>query len=161
MECKEIQDLILTDYLDGQLVKNDNDFITEHLTTCSRCKEFFTNAQSITSPFENAQQFEPPPQLWDAIQTSIAQEKQGAQNSSGIIQWLIDCFTMPKPAMALASVLSVLLLVSVFFHNGDSPTQSAFNPEMQSDYIVSLLEYETSNNGQNGDLGTPIEEYFL
>lgn len=164
MECREIQDLILTDYLDGQLGEKESNFIKEHLTSCSLCKEVFDNAQEFAkAPFKEAQQLEPPPELWHAIRSSIAEEKQKAdQDKPGIIQWLIDCFTMPKPALAMASVLSVLLVTSVFFHNGGSPTQTAFNPEAQVDYIAYLLDEEITNtNGQSGDLGTPIEEYFL
>ncbi len=163
MECKEIQDLILTDYQDGRFGEDENNIVEEHIATCSLCSEFANSVDKIVTPFKAARPLEPPPELWNTIRTAIAEEKQKKdQPRPGILQWLIDCFIMPKPALALASVLSVLLITSIFFHNGDKTNQNAFNPEEQLDYLVYLLDYETpNNNGQSGDLGTPIEEYFL
>ena len=44
MKCKKIQEIILTDYLDGQLDEKQRSSLGRHLAECKSCKEFSTYA---------------------------------------------------------------------------------------------------------------------
>ncbi|MBM4128995.1 MAG: zf-HC2 domain-containing protein, partial [Nitrospira sp.] len=55
MNCEKIQELILTDYLDGEIDKRQEEFIKQHLATCIGCQEFLSIAQkTVVEPFLNA-----------------------------------------------------------------------------------------------------------
>ena len=45
MKCEDVQELIFTDYLDGQLGKEQETQVEEHLAICGDCKEHELLAQ--------------------------------------------------------------------------------------------------------------------
>ena len=60
MKCKKIREIILTDYIDGQLNEKQRSSLGLHLAECKGCKEFSTYAvKNIAGLFTNAERLIP------------------------------------------------------------------------------------------------------
>jgi predicted anti-sigma-YlaC factor YlaD len=52
-KCDQIKDLILTDYIDGELGKDIAAGVEAHLLDCGDCRAFFKEVKNTTSlPFQ-------------------------------------------------------------------------------------------------------------
>ena len=55
MNCKKIQEWILTDYLDGEMSQDQKDVLEKHISSCSECKRFlFAAKETVVEPFVNS-----------------------------------------------------------------------------------------------------------
>jgi len=164
MKCHEWQDLILTDYLDDQMSKEQITQLEEHLTACLECREFAIDARkAVIEPFEHSQKAEPSEQVWQNIKEVISEE----QESDGFVS-LWDRFKgvvfIPKPAMAFTTVIIALLAVTVAFDHYNQQYQTtqqvAKQDQMENiDYVLDELAiYSEENNFYET---TGIEDYFL
>ncbi len=77
MKCEYVKELILTDYLDGQLEKEQKAQIEKHLTICKGCKEYeLLTRTAVVEPFDNLEKQSPPEATWHNIRVQIEKEKQ-------------------------------------------------------------------------------------
>jgi hypothetical protein len=68
MDCKRIQEMILTDYLDGEENEDLRFFIKNHLDRCRDCKEFEKMVhEHAVDPFKAGKQAEVPQAVWQNI----------------------------------------------------------------------------------------------
>lgn len=159
-KCKEIQDLVLMDYVDGQLDIAIKDQLERHLSTCSSCQNFAQEVkQHLIMPFENSDRQQVPLKLWSAIQEKIYQEQSSKQGVlENIKQWL-NSLTLPQLVPALVSFTMVFFVTSTIFIN--QQIKQATDQE-EGSYVAYVLASEaTMSQGDSEDLGTPIEKYFL
>ena len=164
MKCKTAQDLILTDWLDNQMAQPEKAQLETHLDTCQGCSDFASTArEALLEPFTENEHLQAPPDLWNSITDRIQREKrQNLAGKNGLLDRLRGCFTMPVPAMAMASVVSVILATTLFLQRGPNSGPIAFDPAIHVDHLATLLDNDSiSMNGQAGGFDTPIEEYFL
>ena len=76
MNCKNIQELILTGYSDGEITPELAKQIDEHLKICPGCRKFKEAVEETAlSPFRNAQRFAPPDALWEKVREAVVYEK--------------------------------------------------------------------------------------
>ena len=67
-QCEHFKDLILTDYIDGELDKNLAGSLESHLLDCSDCRAFFKEVKDNTAlPFQQVLHQPVPVGLWDTI----------------------------------------------------------------------------------------------
>ena len=158
MQCRKIQELLKTDYLDGELKPDQERKIFEHLKQCPECRKLEKELHAQSMLFQEAKQQQVPERLWynirDAIYSQRLNQEEGLIRQ--ITERLSDLIFGRRPVFVLASVFSVIILV-VFF--AGAFLQNKHYQEAREGLAVYSL------NGENGDLiydlGTNIEEYFL
>ncbi len=165
MNCKKIQELILTDYLDGQMNDNQKMRIKIHFIRCNQCNEFFEAARKVVAePFVNAERLDPPEFIWSRIKEGIIAEH---QRKTGLIanflRKLKPIHYIPKPAFSIATVIALILIIGVMTKlrvNNQAALEVV--PQGQIEYFTYSLDTPVSAfiNDKTG-FGTSIEEYFL
>lgn len=176
MNCRKIQDIIITDYVDGQLEEKRKYCIEEHLAHCQHCKEFSIKArEAVVNPFINIGKQETPEIIWDNLREAIiSQQKVGTvkvgTDTNFLINFLrklvsVPTFTatfIPKPVFALTSIVTLIFMMGIL------PQFMINNPAVKIDEQgqIEYLSYLTGSGGDvpasdSADLGTPIEKYFL
>jgi len=161
MQCKKIQELLKADYLDKEADPKEEQFIKEHLKQCSECSGLEKELQAHRMLFQGAKRKQVPERIWCNIRDAIVTErlKQGEGLIRGILERLRDLIFTRRPAVVLATSLSVIIILAVI---ATTTIQSQVSLSKQN-AAESIAGY--SLNGENGyvlyDLGTSIEEYFL
>jgi anti-sigma factor RsiW len=75
MKCKEIQEIISTDFVDGLLSDKQKGDIESHLSECQECRNYHEKLVfSAILPFRNAQSYKPPYYAWQKIKNRILEE---------------------------------------------------------------------------------------
>ncbi len=163
MNCKNIQDKILTDYLDGAMTEKQSNLMEEHIIHCAECRAFEAAARkTVAEPFEHALLEKTPDAVWLNIKESIEQGPQ--KNVSPLIK-LIESwkqiFTFSFPRYVLASA-ALVFLIAVFIMPVLRGNQIKIAQEQNEDlmYFESILLVEDFNDNSNG-YETDIEQYFL
>jgi predicted anti-sigma-YlaC factor YlaD len=115
MECKKVQDRLLTEYADKELGTEENTEVERHLTACLDCREFFGAVQrSSVIPFKETGEMQPDGAVWQKIQEKIVEERERSRN----VFWkLADALTpflrIPQPIFRMAFVTALILIVVV------------------------------------------------
>ncbi len=167
MKCEYVKELILTDYLDGQLGKEQKAQIEKHLTICKGCKEYeLLTRTAVVEPFNNMERHNPPEATWNKIREQIEEElplQEPTNSFADLINRVKTFLYIPKPAFVVTSIIVLLLVVITVIK---LPTEEQkivkVNPESQIEcitYLMSVFDQETMNG--NDDFGTSIEELFL
>jgi len=161
MRCRKIQELLKTDYLDGQVNPRQGQDIKEHLAKCRQCRRLEGELLAQRMLFQGAKRKQVPERVWQNIRDTIITERLTQEHSlsGNILQRLRESILAPRPVFALAGALTVaifvLVLSGVFIQNRRSLSKVNVGE--------SIVGY--SLNGESGDfvydLGTEIEEYFL
>ncbi len=164
-KCDHFKDLILTDYIDGELDKDSAGSLENHLLDCCDCRVFLKEVKANAAIFPascsaNVLRQPVPAELWAAVRQRIEHENQAAVNPlAEFIDKLKGLIIFPRMAPVFASVILMFLAGSVTLNT--IQMQQAKEKD-QGEYLVLLLTSRgpavpTDNNG----LGTPIEHYFL
>jgi len=134
------------------------------LSDCSQCREFTANARkAVMEPFQHAQKVEPPEEVWQNIKEAISQE-QDVNEFVSLWDRIKEIVFIPKPAMAFATIVIVLIAATFTFDQYNQRFQRAKYAMTQSetddiDYALDeLAAYSEENNLYEQ---TGIEEYFL
>ena len=163
-KCEQFKDLILTDYIDGELDKDSAARVESHLLDCSYCRAFLKEvknnaALSPVSYPENILRQPVPAELWDTIKQGIENEEFGASPLEELIDKLKGLIAFPRLVPVFASLVLMLLAGSVTLNTIQNQQAQAKD---QGQYLISLLSSTgPSASSDNNDLGTPIEHYFL
>jgi len=156
-KCEAFKDMILTDYIDGQLDKNTAKTLESHLQGCHDCRAFLQEIKvRAVLPFAKANRQQVPAELWETIQQKIENEEQAPGLWEGFINGLKGLFVFPRLVPVFASLIIMLLVGSVGLNT--IQVQQAQTKD-QGEYLVSLLS--PASPGDNNDPGTSIEHYFL
>ncbi len=163
-KCDHFKDLILTDYIDGELDKNLAGSLENHLLDCSDCRAFFKEVKDNAAIFPvscsaNVLHQPVPAGLWDTIKQSIEHENQASSPLADFIAQLKGLIIFPRMVPVFASLILMLLAGSVTLNTIQIQQAKAKD---QGEYLVSLLS-STGHSvpSDNNDFGTPIEHYFL
>ena len=159
-KCDYFKDLILTDYIDGELDKNSAGNLESHLLDCSDCRVFFKEVKDNAAlPFQQALRQPAPAQLWDTIKQSIEHKNQAKSPLADCIAQLKGWVFAPRMIPVFASLILMFLAGDVALNT--IQIQQAREKD-QGEYLVALLSLRDSSvSSENNDWGTPIEHYFL
>jgi anti-sigma factor RsiW len=115
MECKKVQDRLLTEYADKELRPEENTEVDRHLAACLDCREFFGAVQrSAVIPFQGAGEMRPESAVWQRIQERVEEERARSLNGFGMLaDALTPFFKMPQPVFRAAFVTALIALVVV------------------------------------------------
>ncbi len=112
MNCKQVEQILLTDYLDGELSGATRADIQGHLRACAHCRMFEQRVRvGAVLPFKGLGDLQPPEGLWQDIAHSIQAEP---IRLSWVEQYLWGPLRLvlahPRPAFA---AVTFIVLVSV------------------------------------------------
>lgn len=159
MKCNEIQDLILTDYIDKEADKQLSAEITQHLKHCQACREFLQIAEAaVIKPFESLNREQPGEEVWQNIKSQIDLDEDAAEEGL-LSRW--RKIIMPYFVPALGLYLLCMAFIGVFGQSSDkvqSPTAENGGIE-QIEYFASLTDLDEDES--LGEFADYIEEYFL
>ncbi len=167
MKCEYVKELILTDYLDGQLGKEQKAQIEKHLTICKGCKEYeLLTRTAVVEPFNNLKRHNPPEAAWHKIREQIEEElplQEPTNSFADLIRKVKTFLYIPKPAFVVTTIIVLLLVViTVIKLQPEDQKIVKVNPESQIEcinYLITVFDQDTVNG--NDDFGTSIEELFL
>lgn len=159
-KCDYFKDMILTDYLDGELDKYASAEVESHLHACTECHAFLKEVKKNAAlPFQQVSHPSVPAELWDSIKQSIEHEDQAASPFAEFLDKLKGLIVFPRLVPVLASLILMLLAGSVTLNRVQIQQAQAKD---QGEYLVSLLgSTDTTALSDNNEGGTPIEHYFL
>jgi len=180
MNCKKIQEWILTDYLDGEMSQDQKDVLEKHISSCSECKRFlFAAKETVVEPFVNSKKdYLSESVVWEKIQEEIQDEKEAAYayaEESGFLKRVKDILFSPKPAFALGTFAVILLLI-VTVNSSRQQVQLVKNNQVQQIVLIQdqseseevetfsqeeYLAYFLEENDNYEGYGTSLESYFL
>ena len=167
MKCEDVKELILTDYLDEQLGKEQKTQIEQHLTICSDCKEYeLLTRTAVVEPFNNLERHNPPKETWNKIREQIEEERPQHEQENSFVDLILrikEFLYIPKPAFVVTSILVLLLVgITIIKLKPDDQKIVQVNPESQIEcinYLMTVFDQETVNG--NDGYGTSIEDLFL
>jgi hypothetical protein len=113
MNCTDLE-ILLCDYVDGTLGREDRAAIERHLAECPVCTELARDAAGAVAFIGRAAEIEPPPDLLTRILFEVRGEKPDVSRSAGwrkiLSQWLHPIL-QPRFAMGMAmTILSFSML---------------------------------------------------
>jgi anti-sigma factor RsiW len=113
MTCHEIQDLLLTDMLDGGVTADRKEAVEEHLAGCSACREVLSVALKLEADLKPSPSVQPPAYLWDRIRDKV--EARPASLWEGIQAWWEEVLIGFRPAFVNGSLVAATLVLLVVF----------------------------------------------
>jgi len=156
MDCKECQDIIITDYLDREINAEKKKLVEAHLAECSACREYMIAvSKSAVEPFKKVEIVTPPLSVWRRIKEAIESE-------SSLFP-VPRVFYIPRPVFAMATVVVLALFIGIFtkFYI-NSHEVARLQSQEEVEYLASLFaENSYASNGEDTGYGTAIEEYLL
>jgi predicted anti-sigma-YlaC factor YlaD len=170
MNCKKIQELIITDYHDNETSGLLQRQVDEHVATCADCRAFEQAVRRNSDMlFKDLGQVQPPEAVWHKIRDSINEEQYqkapayvGPSLFERMLDFLRESFIVKRPAYALATVLSVILITVVFWR---SPLRQQM---LVKDYLSQKSAFMVAmNSAPNGEIdkvaefNTAIEQYLF
>jgi anti-sigma factor RsiW len=162
MECKKVQDRLITEYVDKELGPEKNAEIERHLTACPGCREFFEAVRgSAVIPFKTAGEMQPDSIVWQRIQERIERER---SRSGGGFWKLVDGFVarfpLPVPLMRVAFVTALILVVVVLAKWPSSYADPVYGYISEQMTFMSGLEAGNTDllNGDLKDYDVVFEE---
>lgn len=166
MNCKRIQELLITDYSDGEISERLKRMVERHLSICNECRQFEQAVLKTTiEPFKKAQKIKPPNYVWSQIKETIIKEKsrQPERVLVNLRDFLYRILYIPKPAFVIATAM-VVILVAIIVTRMPFDNQKMVNGYLE-EQMVFLSYLDTDELGYYDedyiDLGTSIEEYFF
>ena len=159
MGCKNIQELLKSDYLDGELGPARKQAVREHLLKCPACRQLEGRLKAQRELIMSAKKSSPPERVWQNIRRAITTERVGEESKiRSVLERLRERLLMPRPVFAVATALTAIICV-VVLAGAIIRTQLFYASNGEDIISVYTLNGETSELPSN--LGTDIEEYFL
>jgi len=164
MNCKKIQEFIITDYIDGQMGDKQKCFIDQHLTQCRACAGYLSSIKKVTiTPFVKASIEVPDQLLWAQIKQTIEEEQQHQLEVSlkpNFWERFRLAVHVPRPTFALATVVTMIFMIGSTGQLFFSAPVVKINGQDQVAYLSSLIDEPVDMNNGN-DSQTPIKKVFL
>lgn len=158
--CKNIKDLILTDYLDGQASPAIRQGIDAHLLNCVECREFNKEVQErLSVPFEAQVKEEVPAELWSKIKDRIEAQPSPQFTLQGILNQLTEFLSPHKLVPAIVSLSVIFLVFTLVIQRQHN---QLVREKEQGEYLFSLVKAsDLIQDAENNAPETSLEEYFL
>ena len=163
MNCKIVQELIITEYFDGQMFEARKIELEKHLGCCLKCKEFLAAVEdSSMEMFKNSGKVEPPYSLWLNIKDKIIAKQELKAN---LLVYFLNKFKNREyfPRAAFAMALGVMLVI--FINTGmnkDNKEIASSDISGRAEYVNYLLgSFAYNSLDSDNGYGTDIEKYFL
>jgi predicted anti-sigma-YlaC factor YlaD len=164
MNCKRIQEFLITDYIDGQMTNKSKDLIDQHLDHCPACMGYLRNIKKeAIDPFVNSSVEVPDKILWAQLKQAIEEDQQQQLKESlkpNFWEKISSAVHIPRPAFALATVITMIFMIGSTGQLFFNPPIVKINGQDQVQYLSSLID-EPVDMSNGSDSQTPIEKVFL
>ena len=162
MRCRKIQELLKTDYLDGEVSQKQEQEIKEHLARCPKCRQLEEELQSQRRLFQKAKQQKVPERVWHNIRDAIITEGLNEEESpsAGVFERLRNYLFAPKPVFVLATTLAVAIFFA-FLSGVFIQKKQSLSKENIPETDIAVYSLSSTSDASLYDQGTDIEEYFL
>ncbi|MBU1043200.1 MAG: zf-HC2 domain-containing protein [Candidatus Omnitrophica bacterium] len=180
MNCKKIQELILTDYLDQEMPQDRQKELETHIAACAACAEFLVRAKKAAiEPLANTKNAKLSQDIiWSKIQKEIQTEKESLLDYNQVpsfLEKLKSIIFFPKPRLAWSTLAVIAVLIiglnigqeQIDFGKNNQVKIAAVNSEKvvenqiieieREEYLSYLLDQDDAYTGY----GTSLESYFL
>jgi anti-sigma factor RsiW len=154
MKCKEIKEILFTDYLDGQLDSAAMEQVRKHLAGCPGCRELEEEIRlKAAAPFKDIQKEKVPDSVWYGIREELLERGKPRES--------FFRFTLPKPALAFATATIAVLIVfaAVIKYNLERSQMRDYFTEQMDFY--SSLDNGDNDSGYVSETGTLTERYLF
>jgi hypothetical protein len=145
MNCKKIQDIIITDYIDNELDGQRQKEIKEHLDNCVACRAFQEALVAmVREPLHNAETAVPPEALWIKIKNRLEQEEE-----NGNYPALEDLFFAFRPKwvnVALVILLFLFTAVAGHYLTTEALVTDSGQPASANSEVTNNLGLSTFND---------------
>lgn len=159
MDCKEMEEIILTDYTDGRLSGSELKEVEGHLAICAKCRTLANEALAIGGILREAGRHEAPAAVWEKIRSELGTSSVRKTSPRRVQDWLQSVFFRLRPAVVALATVAVALLILVALRL--MPQKSAIAPDIVKDDILILQSVAENGDESVYDFGTVLEEYFL
>jgi predicted anti-sigma-YlaC factor YlaD len=163
MRCEAVQDLILTDYLDGEVEDAVGEQIVAHLAVCRGCDEFDAAVhKTATELFSKSKSPVTPPEIWPMIRTRLEKERLPRTVSAARVWERLGTMITPRTLAAASASMGAAVLVLTLWTKGldSTPVQSSVDPQLEIEHMTFLVEGPPETEPAES-FDTAIEEYFL
>ncbi|MBL8012283.1 MAG: zf-HC2 domain-containing protein [Candidatus Omnitrophica bacterium] len=159
MKCNQIQELLLTDYLDNCLEKSLKTKIDEHIGQCPECMQFKKAAVLATvDVFKGLEKERVPENLWSKIESSLENEPQIAQGAGLWSTFFRPLFANPAPVLTIAVLIIFLGLGRVNQWNAHRVQLN----QQSKEFLVSVMNSSSAILIDDDEgYGTNVEQVFL
>jgi len=161
MNCRKIQDLILTDFTDNEASDDVRRLVEGHLAACSACRAFQAEVrQNAVRPLQEAERVEAPARLWSRVTSEIfAQQLKPAP--AGVLEKLKNLVAAPRPAFAFSTV-AALVIFGILAARLPYLSGRAERQQLAEAAIEEQIDYFANGNGGEvtDTFKTDVEEFF-
>jgi predicted anti-sigma-YlaC factor YlaD len=152
MECKKVRDIIMTDYIDGELDGKERALIDAHLSGCTACSGILSSLTAALKPLKESKHAVPPAESWENIKGSL--EKGVQREYVGFRDVLSIFHARWVSATAMASVIALTLLTGIYF------TSQALTVQPATTEITEALGFGAFNDMPNEESKTVYNNFI-
>lgn len=163
MNCKQIQELIITDYIDKQIDPKKKEKLRTHLKECNACRKFASVAEETMQPFNKAETTNAPEHIWQAVKNRIEESTQPAESNiiMDFLRNLSPLTILSRPRLAVVSVLVTVIFIGIFIIGQPLIKKAMINNYLNEQVLfLDGLEEDIADEDYL-NLDTSIEEFFL
>jgi anti-sigma factor RsiW len=112
MNCQDIQDLLLTEFLDNEIGSDKKVQVDAHLAACPECREFYAAALNVDAAIKRRPSPEEPgPHVWGRICDAIQSRP---ESPFDVVQgWWEGFWGGYRPGLVYGSVAAALMVALV------------------------------------------------
>ncbi|MDO9542681.1 MAG: anti-sigma factor, partial [Kiritimatiellia bacterium] len=158
VECRQIRQMLASDYMDNELDPPAREQVDRHLEKCPDCRKISANLVAITLPLRRAPRVNVPQDLWPRIQTELRRQHSPAARPKTVFRNNIREFFLIRPAFAAAAAAAaaILIIISAVVY---LPTQRTAGVGAAPD--LSSLTGNIEIREQHAGFGSCIEQLLL
>lgn len=161
--CKEIRDLILAGYTDGELSPPQERAVEEHAARCSSCRSLIDLVENTVDPaLRSLTEEELAPSIWEGIESRL-ETAEGPGPVVVLARKIRSLLLRPVPAgvaVVLAGAVMMVLFSGLFNAGKDDTVSNYLSRQMR------FIDYMKSNGRgypESDHLGliSPLEKYLF
>lgn len=159
MRCKKIQNLLKSDYLDGNLNPLKQREVLKHLERCDQCCVLEKELRGQREFFQKMQKQNVSGQVWQNIKQEILKKQLERETYSGVFERLKGFLFPSHRVLALVSAATAVVIVMALagsFIRGRNILNEEKDAAILAEYAINIEDQELLSG-----FGTNIEEYFL
>ncbi len=161
MQCKKVQELLLSDYTDEELAAGPRQSLQRHLDSCAACRAYRAQLDAVRAPLRSARPIVPPERVWEEVSRRIDVPQRAPVFAAlealfGGLKRLL----LPHPAFTFSGAAVLAVFVVFLLVVQPWKTAQVLMPRTGEDAASGMVLGEA-----NGDLQfnfeTAVEEFFL
>ena len=155
MDCKQIQEMLTSDYLDNELDPTTRGQVDRHLEKCPTCRKISENLAAITLPLRQARKQNVPQDVWPRVQAQLRRQHSLATRPKTVFQNNILEFFVMRPAFVAAAAAILILISAAFYMQTPKLADVTSAPDLSS--LTGNIEIREQHAG----FGSCIEQLLL